>query len=269
MKRVLAVILRQNYLMRGSPTRILPLFVWVAVDILLWGFLSRYLDGLEVGPGGGSSRFLPSLLGAVLLWDFLVRVSLGVTVAFLEDVWARNFLNFFATPLSVGEYLSGLVLTSIATSLVGLAAMLALAVGVFGLPFLAYGLLAIPYLLILFLTGIALGILAVAVVLRLGPASEWFIWMIPALLSPFAAVFYPLSTLPGWMQTVALAIPPAYVFEGMRAGLASGVPAAQPLLLGGALAAAYVGAACWCFRSVYRKAIRTGIIARYSAESAA
>lgn len=269
MKRVLAVILRQYYLMRGSPTRILPLFVWVAVDVFLWGFLSRYLDSLEAGPGGRASRFLPTLLGAVLLWDFLVRVSLGVTVAFLEDMWARNFLNFFATPLTVGEYLTGLVVTSIATSLLGLAAMLVLAVGVFGLPFLAYGMLAIPYLLILFLTGIALGILAVAVVLRKGPASEWFIWMIPALLSPFAAVFYPLSTLPAWMQAVALAIPPAYVFEGMRAGLAAGAPDFQPLLIGGALAAAYVGAACWFFRSTYRKAIRTGLIARYSAESAA
>jgi ABC-2 type transport system permease protein len=264
-KRIFAVILRQFYLMRGSPARVLPLVVWVAVDILLWGFLSRYLDSLEAG----GSRFLPRLLGAVLLWDFLVRVSLGVTVAFLEDVWARNFLNFFATPLTVGEYLSGLVLTSIATSLVGLAAMLALAVGVFGLPFFAYGLLAVPYLLILFLTGIALGILAVAVVLRLGPASEWFIWMIPALLSPFAAVFYPLSTLPGWMQAVALAIPPAYVFEGMRASLAAGSPAAPPLLVGGALAALYVAAACAFFRITYRKAIRTGLIARYSAESAA
>jgi ABC-2 type transport system permease protein len=264
-KRIYAVILRQYYLMRGSPARVLPLFVWVAVDMVLWGFLSRYLDSLEVG----GSRLLPRLLGAVLLWDFLVRVSLGVTVAFLEDLWARNFLNFFATPLSVGEYLAGLVLTSIATSLVGLAVMLALAVGVFGLPFLAYGLLAIPYLMILFLTGIALGILAVAVVLRLGPASEWFIWMIPALLSPFAAVFYPLSSLPGWMQAVALAIPPSYVFEGMRAGLASGAPAAPPLLLGGALAVLYVGAACGFFRSTYRKAIRTGLIARYSAESAA
>ena len=29
--------------------------------------------------------------------------------------------------------------------------------------------------------------------LRLGPAAEWFIWPIPALISPFAGVFYPLT----------------------------------------------------------------------------
>ena len=38
----------------------------------------------------------------------------------------------------------------------------------------------------------------------------------PALLSPFAAVFYPLAVLPQWMQGVAHVLPPAYVFEGMR-----------------------------------------------------
>ena len=44
-------------------------------------------------------NFVPALLGAVLLWDFLTRVMQGVTMAFFEDVWSRNFLNLFATPL--------------------------------------------------------------------------------------------------------------------------------------------------------------------------
>ena len=40
------------------------------------------------------------MLGAVLLWDFMTRVMQGITTAFLEDVWSRNFLNLFASPLS-------------------------------------------------------------------------------------------------------------------------------------------------------------------------
>ena len=45
--------------------------------------------------------------------------------------------------------------------------------------------------MVLFITGIALGVAASALVLRLGPASEWLIWPIPMLISPFAGVFYP------------------------------------------------------------------------------
>ena len=105
----------------------------------------------------------------------------GVTLAFFEDVWSRNFLNIFAAPVSMWEYVCGLVISSIATSSVGLVVMLVLASAVFGLSFFAYGIVLIPFLLILFLFGIALGILASAMVLRLGPASEWFVWPIPAL----------------------------------------------------------------------------------------
>src|SRR5580693_3168783 len=197
--RVAAIVLRQLYLFRGSPQRVLPIFAWVAVDILLWGFITRYLN--TVGRSG--FNFVPALLGAVLLWDFLTRVMQGVTMAFFEDVWSRNFLNVFATPLRTSEYLAGLVLTGVATSLLGLLVMLILARAAFGLSFLIYGAALAPFLAVLFLTGIALGIIGAAIVLRLGPASEWLIWPIPTIISPFAGVFYPIATLPPWMQVVS------------------------------------------------------------------
>ncbi len=197
--RVAAIVLRQLYLTRGSLSRVFPLFVWVAIDIVLWGFITKYLNSVS----GSGLDFVPSLLGAVLLWDFLSRVMHGVTMAFLEDVWSRNFLNLFATPLSVSEYVGGLVLSSIATSAVGLVVMLVVASAAFGLSLFTYGVLLVPFLLVLLLFGIALGIFGSAIVLRLGPAAEWFVWPIPAVVSPFAGVFYPIATLPPWMQGLA------------------------------------------------------------------
>jgi ABC-2 type transport system permease protein len=242
---------------------VVPLFAWVAIDIVLWGFITRFLSQIST-PG---FHIVPALLGAVLLWDFLTRVMQGVTMAFFEDVWSRNFLNIFATPLQISEYLVGLVATSICTSIIGLAVMLGVASLVFGLGFAAYGAALAPFLMVLFLSGIALGVFAAGVVLRLGPASEWLIWPIPTLISPFVGVFYPLSILPGWMQAVSRVLPPAYVFEGMRAVVAGkGAPMGQ-LAWGAGLAVLYILAACVFFWSVYRYAIRTGLIARYSAES--
>ena len=261
--RVGAVVLRQIYLLRGSPVRLLPMVAWVAIDMVLWGFLARYLDQLT----GPRANFTATLLGAVLLWDFLGRVMQGVTTAFFEDVWSRNFLNIFATPLRVSEYLAGLVTTGVGTSLLGLASMLLLATGVFGLDFLAYGAALVPFLLVLFVTGIALGIFGTSIVLRFGPASEWLFWPIPSLLSPFAGVFYPLSTLPRWMQAIGEALPPSYVFEGMRAIVAGGPAPWDKLAMASGLAAVYLALACLAFATVWRRAIRTGLIARYSAES--
>ncbi len=37
---IAAIVLRQLYLLRGSASRVAPLFVWVAIDIVLWGFMT-------------------------------------------------------------------------------------------------------------------------------------------------------------------------------------------------------------------------------------
>ncbi len=274
LRRTFALLLRQFYLLRGSPARVVPLFSWVAIDIVLWGFITRYL----ISVSGARFNFVPAMLGAVLLWDFMARVMQGITTAFLEDVWSRNFLNLFASPLSVSEYLGGLVLSSIATSAIGLVVMVALATLVFGLSFLVYGAMLAAFLLVLFLFGISLGIFGSALVLRFGPAAEWFIWPIPAFISPLACVFYPLATLPVWMQYLARLIPASYVFEGMRQILSNHVLARQahsgpahiavtPLLIGLVLALVYLSGMARAFTAVYRHAVRTGLIARYSAET--
>jgi ABC-2 type transport system permease protein len=261
--RVSAIVLRILYLYRGSPQRVFPIFIWVAVDILLWGFLTRYLNSVSQA----SFNFVPALLGAVLLWDFHNRVMQGVTMAFFEDVWSRNFLNLFATPLRISEYLAGLVIAAIGASFLSLVAMIAFARVGFGLSFLTYGTALAPFIAVLFLTGIAFGIAAAGLVLRLGPASEWLIWPIPMIVSPFAGVYYPVAVLPGWMQAIAAVLPPSYVFEGMRAAVAREPPPWAALAIGAALALAYLVLACLFFASVHRTAIRTGLIARYSAES--
>ncbi len=261
--RMTAITLRQFYLLRGSVSRVIPLFVWVGIDMVLWGFMTKYLNNIT----GTRYDFVPALLGAVLLWDFFARVMQGVTMAFFEDVWSRNFLNVFATPLNISEYVGGLVLSSIVTSSIGLVVMLLVASAFFGLSFFSYGVLLIPFLLVLFLFGIALGIVGSGIVLRLGPAAEWFIWPIPAVLSPFAGVFYPLTTLPHWMRYISHALPPSYVFEGIRGVVAGRTVDVLTLAWGAALACVYILLASWFFKSMYLHAVHTGLIARYSAET--
>ena len=263
LRRTFAIVLRQIYLIRGSFPRVFPLFAWVGVDMVLWGFLTKYLNSVT----SSGFNFVPVLLGAVLLWDFFIRIMQGVTMAFFEDVWSRNFLNIFASPLLIPEYVAGLVLSSILTSMIGLAVMLLIAVMIFKLSFLVYGLMAIAFLLVLFLFGIAFGIAGSALVLGFGPASEWFIWPLPALISPFVGVLYPVSTLPQWMRVISRGLPPTYVFEQLRVIVSGGSASGIALAWSACLAVLYILAAYWFFVKVYRHALRTGLIARYSAEN--
>lgn len=261
--RIWAIVLRQLYLIRASFSRVLPLFIWVAVDILLWGFLTRYLNSFAMT----GFNFVTVLLGAVLLWDIFIRIMQGVTMAFFEDVWARNFLNIFSTPILISEYVAGLVCSSMLTSSIGIVVMFILAVFVFGFSFLTYGAVVMPFLFVLVVFGIALGIAASALVLRLGPAAEWFIWPIPAIISPFVGVLYPVAVLPGWMRIVSRFLAPSYVFESLRAVVFNKPVNTGGLLTGCILAFLCLFLSCLFFARTYHYARRTGLIARYSAES--
>jgi len=262
--RVWAVVLRQIYLLRGSWARVVPLFAWVSVNVVLWGFTSRYFESISATGMG----LLPTLLGATLLWNYFDRVMHGVTTAFLEDVWSRNFLNLFSSPLTTGEYVLGLVLTCFFTSTLGLLMMVAIAAWGFGLTWTGDIVALGGFLAITLAFGIALGIMASAMVLRLGPAAEWFVWPVPALLSPFVGVFYPQRVLPTWMQAVAKVLPPTYVFENMRA-MMSGAPwSMTDLVVGLCLSAGYVVLGMLVFSAVHRSVLRSGLLARYSAEGA-
>ena len=266
LSRICAIFLRQLFLFKSNPTRLTSMFVWLIIDIIQWGFISKYLASL----GQATFSFITVILGAVILWGFMTRIQQGIMMAFLEDVWTQNFINFFASPLRIREYLSGLVLTSMVTSLAGLLVVVAIAGLGFGYNILRVGTLLLPFMLILLVFGIAMGIFVSAMIFRLGPSAEWLGWPIPLVLSLFAGVYFPISTLPVLLGAFSKLIPPSYVFESMRTILTTGTFSGDllsNLLVGGLLAVTYLFLTSRFFISIYRKNLQSGSIARLNAEA--
>ena len=258
-RRTFAIVLRIFYLMRGSLARIFPLlFAWAAIDIILWGFITRYLDTVQ-----STFEFRPRRCSArSCLWDFFTRAMFGVSTSFFEDVWSRNFLNLFATPLKTSEYLRGTCHYEHDDELFracdyAVACRIGIRIWIF-----SYGALIVIIVLGLFLFGIAFGIFAVGIVLRLGPAAEWFIWPMPAVLAPIAAVFYPVAVLPFWLQWLARALPASYLFEALRAIVKHQAVPSDSLLVGCLLSVVYVFLASWFFRIQYYHAVKTQLVAQ-------
>jgi len=69
------------------------------------------------------------------------------------------------------------------------------------------------------------------------------------------------------MQYASYALPPAYVFESMRTILAGAPALPSGLVWAASLAVLYILPACWFFARIHRHTIRTGLLARYSAET--
>ena len=257
-RRVEAVVLQNWYVMKRSPIRIFELFYWPVIEVVLWGFISSFLIGAEARIAGG----VGVLLGAVLLWDLMFRSQQELTMTQLIDMWDRNIVNLYASPMRQSEYLAGALIFSIARVAVGTTFLVLIAQWWFGFELLSLGAVLLPALVALLLFGWALGLVIRATVMRFGTNAEVLAWSLAFLLQPVSAVFYPVSVLPGWLQAVANILPTAHVFEAMRAFLATGEVRVVALLgaIGGSLV--YLGLAALVARGTYRKVRELGLLAK-------
>lgn len=266
LKKIYAIFIRQMFLIKSNPTRLAGMFLWLVIDIIQWGFISRFLGTF----GNATFNIVTVLLGAIILWEFMTRVEQGLMTAFLEDIWSQNFINFFASPLKIREYLGGLVLNGIFSSATGFLILALIAGLAFGYNIFKIGILILPFLFVLLIFGMAVGIFISAIMFRFGPSAEWLAWPIPFALSIFSGVYYPISTLPATLQLISRLIPASYVFESLRSILTTqnfsgGV--GINLLVGFLLALAYLFATYKYFIHVYRQNLKSGGLARFGAEN--
>lgn len=256
--RVMALFMRHVYLYRRSLPRLMEIFYWPFLDLLLWGFISLYLMRF----GKALPNFVAFLLGALILWDILFRSQQGISVSFLEDVWARNLLNLFASPLKPEEYILGLMLVSSFKIVIAGVVLSGLAWVLYSFNIFLLGVSLIPFVLSLVIMGWAIGIITTSLILRFGQQAEVLAWGIAFLFQPVSAVFYPVSVLPSVLQAVARFIPASYVFEGMRAVIATGVFPHKELLWSFGLNAAYIIGAFFIFCRVLKTVKKKGLLAR-------
>ena len=213
LRRILAQVLRYWYVFRGSWPRAAELVYWPLVQMLMWGFLQMHLAQTTSFASKAAGLFI----GGVLLWDVLVRSQLGFSIAFLEEIWSRNLGHLMMSPLRPNELVAALAIVSLAKLSVAMVPVAIAANIFFGFNLLSLGLALPAFFANLVLMSWALGLIATGVVLRWGLGAESFVWVIVFVLLPLCCVYYPVSTLPGWLQPVALALPPTHVFEGLRA----------------------------------------------------
>lgn len=216
--RILGLLSRHMYLYKRSFARLLEIFYWPFLDLVVWGFITIYLEKVGMQVHGAVTFFL----GALILWDVLFRAQQGIAVSFLEEMWARNLMNLFASPLTVGEYLLATMIMSV-LKVVAVGSLMMLFAWVFySYDILRMGLSLLPFILNLVISGWIIGVLTTSIIMRFGQQAEVLAWGMVFLFQPISCVFYPIEVLPPVLQAIAWIVPPAHIFEGMRAVLTTG-----------------------------------------------
>ena len=257
--RVGAMVTRYVYLLRSSWPRVLDLVYWPAVQMITWGFIQTYVSqGAAAAPPGRGAVAAGTLIGAVLLWDMLFRGQLGFSASFLEEMWSHNVGNLLMSPLRPLEFVLALMIMSLVRLALGVVPVTVLAIWFFGFNLWGLGLALGVFFANLILTSWSVGLLVCGLLLRQGLGAENLAWTIMFVLLPLACVYYPVSVLPTWLQPVAWALPPTYVFEGLRALLADHLFRGDLMLEALALNVVLFGAATIAFLALLASAREAG-----------
>lgn len=235
-RRIWGMVYRHLALYRRSWPRVLELMYWPVLQMVVWGFTTRFLVGLQ---GDTVTLAAGMLLGGALLWEVALRSQMGFSISFLEEIWSRNLGHVFVSPLRPRELVAALMGMSIIRVAVGVLPAVLLAWVLYAFALFAMGPVVVAFFAALLVMGWAVALGVTSLILRYGAGAEALAWSILFGLTPFSAVFYPVSVLPAWLQPVALLLPSAHVFEGMRAALLDGTVA------WGHLGAAFALDAAW------------------------
>ncbi|MEE9291139.1 MAG: ABC transporter permease [Alphaproteobacteria bacterium] len=254
--RIGAMVLRYAYILRGSWPRIVELAYWPLMQMVLWGFISKFLatNSSWVAQGAGV------LIGAVLLWDVLFRAQLGFSISFLEEMWSRNLANLFVSPLRPYEFVAALTLMSLIRTLIGVVPAAFLAILFYSYSVFDLGLPLVAFFFLLLMMGWAMALVITALIMRFGLGAESLAWIAIFALAPLSGVFYPVSILPDWLQAVSWALPSTYVFEGMRAVIFDDTVRFDHLLRALALNIVYIAAGGAYFLHTFHVSRRKGLL---------
>ncbi|HEY2664589.1 MAG TPA: ABC transporter permease [Candidatus Binataceae bacterium] len=255
--RIQAVMLRHFYEARRNPDRITDMVYWPVLDVIVWGFFTIYLaGGVRVGNVGNL------LLGAVILWGMFYSFQRDMAVGFLDELWARNLINLFSTPLSVSEYLTGLILVNLLKTGIGLGAAALIAWAFYSFDVFPWMPALIPFLGNLILFALALGVVITGLIFRYTTRIQALAWSFAALLQPVSCVLYPLRSLPKALQALAWMLPTTHAFEGMRQVMSGGGFSARHFWWAMGLNAVYFALAVVFFRLTFEAARHRALLVK-------
>ncbi len=256
--RISAVILRHLYEARRNFDRWFDVIYWPILDVIVWGFITIYLSK-RTGLGFNLTSFL---LGAVILWTVFYMFMRDIAIGFLDEVWSKNLINLFSSPLMVWEYIIGLLAVNlvkviISTAFASLIALLIYKFNIFSLSFLL-----LPYLLNILVFAAALGFFVTGLILRYTTRVQALSWSFAGIIQPISAVFYPVSVLPPLLQKIAWLLPTTYSFEAMRQIFSGNGFSVSHFWYGLALNGIYLLISVFVFKKIFEKARQRGLLVK-------
>lgn len=254
LRRLYAFGLRHTFPLRRDFDLLSDMLYWPMIDVLVWGITSQWL-----GSGDGKASVIGAILTGLILWNIIWRSQSEVSRNLIDEIWNNNLVNLFTTPLSLGEWIMGVIGLSLmkmtfTVTLISSMIFLLYKVSIFTL-----GWWLVPFFIGAAMSGWWIGFIAAGIVIRWGPKVQTVVWTLPGVLLPFSVVFFPLALLPTFLQPISRLLPTTYIFESMRSLLATGHVDWRYIAMSYVLNLIYLAGALIWFKRSFRHSLSLGL----------
>jgi ABC-2 type transport system permease protein len=257
LQHIQGILLKYYYITKNRLDRIFDIFYWPLIDVLVWGLTTYYIASIS------ENFIIGFFLGGAILWSIFNRANTDMGVYILEDFWSRNLPNFYSTPIKISEVIVALSLTGFFRVIISFSFLSVIAFLLYNFNVLTIN---IPYLLVFFvfllIFGWVVGLFVAGLIFRFGMRIQVLAWGLGWLMQPVSCVFYPLNSLPSWLQKVAVWFPTTHIFEGMREILMVGTFSLSSLFNVIVLTVLFAFLSLLFFYSSFNKARKTGLLTR-------
>lgn len=199
------------------------------------------------------------ILTGVVFWMVISWGQYSISINLLQEFWDRNLVNIFASPLRLREWVVSVMIVGWIKMFMSISFAFLLVAIFYQINLFTYGFLLIPFVASLLMTGWVVGFIVSGLIIRFGQQISALAWIGITLIAPFSAIYYPVSSLPEWMQKIAMFLPSSYIFEGMRQIIATGSLDYSKLIISFALNGVYLLLSLWFFVIMFNKSKKLGL----------
>ncbi len=253
--RIYGLMLRNFYAFRKNMDRLTDSFYWPTIDLIMWGLTSQFFMNM-----GGGNNVLLMVLSGLVMWLILWKSQYEISVNLLDELWNKNLINLFVSPVTFTEWLVSALILGIIKVIASFSFALGIAYLLYKVRIFDYGLQFLPYMLVLLLSGWTVGIFVTGLIFRYGTKIQAFAWTMVWVFGPFSAIYFPVSILPIWAQQISKFIPMSYAFEGMRGVISTGIIDYQKFFIGVSLACIYLSLSLVFLYRSFAKVMQKGLL---------
>lgn len=254
LSNVFAVMWNDVSIIKGNKSRLLDIIYFPIITSLIWGLYANYTKQYAAEAG-------LVVLISNLYWTYSQLAQQQTNFLVMEDMWSMSIRQILVSGITEYEYITAkLLTTTVGATFIG--TILLFINQAFGAPLITNLPVVVPLAFVALLGSLALAIVITGTVIAMGREYQFLTWSTLELFVFFSAPFYPASSLPWFLAWISKIMPFTYLFEGART-LATGGIVTNALISHALLIAAIYFILAWpYFTWCFKRARRTGQLAR-------